>query len=109
MKKETKKRDDDSKLFAFLATFLSIVGFIIALITKKENKYVMYYAKQSVVIFIIFMIARVTDWIPFIGDVISVIVNIAGFIFWLISWIYALSGEMKQVPFVSQYSEKIKL
>ena len=109
MKKETKKRDEDSKLFAFLATFLSIVGFIIALIAKKNNKYVMHYAKQSLVIFIIFIISAAIKVIPFIGKVASVIVYVIAFIFWLFSWIYALSGKMKEIPFVSQYSEKINL
>ena len=109
MKKETKKREDDSKLYAFLATFLSIVGFIIALIAKKENKYVMYYARQSLIIFIIFVISAVIKIIPFIGEVASVIVYVIAFIFWLLSWIYALSGKMKEIPLVSQYSEKLKL
>ncbi|MBI3623556.1 DUF4870 domain-containing protein [Candidatus Pacearchaeota archaeon] len=103
------KKDDDSKLFAFLATFLSIIGFIIALLVKKDNKYVMFYAKQSLVIFIIFMIATITGWIPFTGGIIKVVVNIAGFIFWLMSWIYALSGKIKEIPLVSEYSKKLKL
>ena len=76
------KKEDDAKLFAFLATFLSIVGFVIALLVKKDNKYVMFYAKQSLIIFIVFMVAMVVGWIPFIGNIISVVVNIAGFIFW---------------------------
>ena len=78
------KKEDDAKLFAFLATFLSIVGFVIALLVKKDNKYVMFYAKQSLIIFIVFMVAMVVGWIPFIGNIISVVVNIAGFIFWII-------------------------
>ena len=32
--------------------FLSIIGFLIALITKKDDKYVMFYAKESLVLFI---------------------------------------------------------
>ncbi|MCX5704306.1 MAG: hypothetical protein NT066_07465, partial [Candidatus Omnitrophica bacterium] len=50
------RKDDDSKLFAWLATFFLIIGFIIALVTKKDNKYVMFYAKQSLVIFIAWII-----------------------------------------------------
>ena len=47
-KKQTKpvaNRSDDRKLFAFLAAFLSIVGFVIAVVTKKDDRYVMFYAK----------------------------------------------------------------
>ncbi|MBI2044818.1 DUF4870 domain-containing protein [Candidatus Pacearchaeota archaeon] len=109
MKKEMKNKNDDSKLFAFIAAFLSIIGFIIALLAKKDDKYVMHYAKQSLIIFIIFMIAMVTEWIPFIGKIISPIVNIAGLVFWAMSWIYALSGKMKEIPLISEYAEKMKI
>jgi uncharacterized membrane protein len=104
-----KKKEDDSKLFAFLATFLSILGFLIALIAKKDDKYVMFYAKQSAIIFIVFVIATAVDIIPVIGGIINVVVSIIGIILWVISWIYALSGKMKDVPFVGVYAKKLKI
>lgn len=103
------KKEDDSKLFAFLATFLSVIGFIIALLVKKDNKYVMFYAKQSLIIFIIFIISMVIKIIPFIGWLASIIVYIGAIILWVISWIYSLSGEFKKVPIVGDYAEKIKI
>jgi uncharacterized membrane protein len=103
------KTNDDPRLFAFLATFLSIVGFLIALIVKKNDKYVMHYAKQSAIIFIVFIIGMAVDWIPIIGDIISIVVNILGLLFWVISWVYALSGEFKDVPFVGEYSQNLKI
>ena len=39
IKKQNQKKDT---LFAFLATFLSIIGFLIAILTKKEDKYQLY-------------------------------------------------------------------
>lgn len=105
------KKDDD-KVFAFLATFLWIIGFIIALVVKKDNKYVMHYAKQSLVIFIasviVWIIALVLMWIPVIGWLISTILWILIIILWLISWIYALSGEMKEVPVIGRYARMFK-
>ena len=50
--KYKKSEQRDSKLFAFLAVLLSVVGFIIALIAKKDNKYVIFYAKQSLILFV---------------------------------------------------------
>jgi uncharacterized membrane protein len=118
-KKEVKEKNikanskaDDSKTYAFLATFLSIIGFVIALVTKKDDEYVMYYAKQSLVIFIIAVIAGIINsilmWIPFLGWFIIAIINIALFLLWLVSWIYALSGEKKTIPIVSDYAQKFK-
>jgi len=109
---ETEEKDD-SKLFAFLATFLSIIGFIIALIAKRDNKYVMFYAKQSLVIFIIAIIAGVIGkillFIPIIGWIINFALNVIMFILWLVSWIYAISGKEKDVAVVGSYARKIKL
>ena len=108
-----KKEQEDKKLFAFLATFLSIIGFVIALIANRKDKYVMYYARQSLVIFIIGVVAGILgnliDWIPIIGMIIKFALGVLVFIVWLLSWIYALSGEQKEIPIVSDWAEKIKL
>jgi uncharacterized membrane protein len=110
--KKTSKQDD-SKAYAFLATFLSIIGFIIALLTKKDDKYVMHYAKQSLVLFIAAIIVGIVSGIlshlPISGIVISWVLNALITILWIISWIYALSGEIKYVPVVGHFADKIKL
>ncbi|MFH1307426.1 MAG: hypothetical protein ABIH72_01075 [archaeon] len=118
-KNQATKKDDYTKLFAFLATFLSIIGFVIALLAKKDNQYIMYYAKQSLVVFIVAIIVSVADtiitgifnliWLHFIGQLIIEILGILVFILWIISWVYALSGEMKEVPIVGKYGNQIKL
>ncbi len=103
-----KQSKSDSKLFAFLATFFSIIGFIIALIAKKHDKYVMFYAKQSLVVFIVSVIASVLQWAlrySFIG----VLLNLAVLVLWIFSWAYALSGKEKEVPIVGRYARKIEL
>ena len=106
------KRKDDKLIYAFLATFLGIIGFILVLILRKKDKYVMHYAKQSLVIFLIGVIAGVLQmffsWIPIIGWIIKLALNLLILGLWIISWVYALSGEMKDIPFVADYSEKLK-
>ena len=108
-KKTQSKLKDDSKLFAFIAAFLSIVGFFIALLVKKDDKYVMHYAKQSLMVFIVFVVAWAVMIVPIIGWIVGPIVYLVGVILWLFSWIYALTGEMKIVPIVGEYSNKIDL
>jgi len=108
-----KKKRDDKKLLAFVTTFLSIIGFVIALITWKDNKYIMFYARQSLVVFIVAVIAGFVNeifvWLPFIGKIISFALGLVVFVLWLVSWIYALSGEMKEVPIIGVWGRKIKL
>jgi len=114
-KRKVKKinKKDDKVLFAFLATFLSIIGFVIALIARPKDKYVMYYAKQSLVIFIIGAIAGIIAnfliWIPIMGAIIKFALSLLIFIAWIFSWIYALSGKMKKIPIISIWTKKIKL
>lgn len=116
------KKDDDSKLFAFLAIFLSIIGFVIALVAKKDNKYVMHYAKQSLVLFIfgvavwlVFLIISVPLTLLTLGiglvilAPIGVILWLAVFVLWLIGIIYSLSGEMKYLPVIGKFADKFKL
>lgn len=108
-----KKKEDDSKLFAFLAVFLSIIGFVIALIAKKDNKYVMYYAKQSLVLFIVLIIVGIVNsvltWIPILGWFIMIVLNIIVLILWITQIIYSLSGEMKPTPLIGDYAKNINM
>lgn len=109
-KDNSSSKNDDRKLFAFLATFLSIIGFIIAIAIKKDDQYVMHYAKQSLVVFIVAVIGAVINsilmWIPFLGWAIAALINLFVLILWIFSWIYALSDEEKEVPIVGHFGEK---
>ena len=111
--KSNLSKDDDRKLFAFLATFLSIIGFVIALVARRDDKYVMYYAKQSLVIFIISavlgIIGKILGFLPIIGIIINVAIGIIVLMIWLLSWIYALSGEERTIPIVSEWAEKFDI
>jgi uncharacterized membrane protein len=114
-KKENKikLKDDNSKLFAWLATFLSIIGFIVAFIAKRNDKYVMYYASHSLVIFIIAVIAGLIQTIvgslPIIGWIIKTGLSVLILVIWLVSWIFALSGEKKEMPLITDWAMKFKL
>ena len=103
------KTQDEQKLFAFLATFLSIVGFIIAIIAKKNDKYVMYYAKQSLIVFIAFIVSEIVHIVPVVGKIASGILYVITIVLWIFSWVYALSGKTKETPIIGQYGETINL
>ncbi len=114
VKKQTKKDnsskvDSDSKLFAFLAAFLTIVGFVIALILKRDNKYVMFYAKQGLVLFIIQIVAWVVAMLPLIGWIASSLIWIIFIICWILAWVNALSGDMKDTWLIGEFAKKINL
>ncbi len=109
----SKKDVEDGKVFAFLATFLSIIGFIIVLLVKKDNKYAMFYAKQGLVLFIAAVVVGVAGWvlifIPVLGWLAMIVLQLLMTVLWFISWIYALSGEEKEIPLIGQYAKQIKI
>ena len=106
------KKEEDKKILAFLTTFLSIIGFILAIIFWKDNKYVMHYAKQSLVVFIVGAVlsaaASILEFIPIIGKLINFAAGIIILLAWIISWVYALSGEMKKVPVIGKWGRSFR-
>lgn len=102
-----------SKFFAFIASFFSILGFIFALLFVRKDKYVMFYAKQSLVLFIVGILVGIINsglaLIPVLGGIIRVALGIFVFILWLELWIYALSGKPKEIAIIGKYARKIDL
>jgi len=112
VKKEETSKQDDSKLFAFLAILLSVVGFIIALVAKRDNKYVMFYAKQSLILFIAGIVVKVLTIllaITIIGIIAIPVVWVIYAVIWVIALVYSISGEEKETPIVGKYARSIKL
>ena len=104
------KNHKDSNLFAWIATFLSIIGFVIAIVIKKEDKYVMYYAKHSLVIFIIGLVLGIISSILLIIPIIGRLIYAASTLFtvglWLLSWTYALTSKQKVIPVITDLANK---
>lgn len=106
---KTVTKGDDSKLFAFLGVFLTIIGFIVVYATKKDDQYAMHYAKQGLVLGIAWIIAVIIGMVPFIGWILAPIILIIMLVLWVLGMIYSLSGEMKTIPIVGKYAERFNL
>lgn len=107
--KHDKSANDDRILFAFLATFLGLLGFLIAILMKRDDKYVMFYAKQSLVISVIgvvlSMLTSAMMFIPFLRYLVYVISSGILLVFWIFSWVNALSGIEKETPIIGNYAK----
>ena len=106
-------KTDDSKLFAFLGILLTLIGFIIVLATKKDDKYAMYYGKQGLILFIVGVIAGIVmlivSWIPVFGLIIYWLLWLCLVLIWVVGMIYALSGEEKELPLIGKYADMVKI
>lgn len=118
--KQQNKEESEKKLFAFLAVFFSILGFIAALIyrsyakdAKKDYTYVMFYAKQSLVLFIAWIIvalaALILKPVPVVGNIITGLAWAFVIILWIFAWINALSGKRKTTPIIGHMAKEIRL
>jgi uncharacterized membrane protein len=89
----------DSKTKAVIS-HLFVIGWIIAVILNMNRKeeYSSYYIKQNLGIIILGVALRVLTVIPVLGTVLWVIGGLLLFIFWLMSLIWSIQGEMKPIP-----------
>lgn len=100
---------EEGKAFAFLGVFLGLLGFLIVLLAKKENKYAMYYAKQGLVLTIAYVAVWIIMLIPVLGWIIGILASILLFVLWIIGWVNALSGVEKPIPIIGQFAEQFKI
>jgi uncharacterized membrane protein len=102
---------DEGRLFAFLAYLLSIIGFLIVLLAKKDNKFAMFHAKQSLVLFFGWVISGVV-WVlplPLVGPLIAGVLYALVMILSIVGIIYALTGQETKLPVVGQIAEKFNI
>ena len=107
--KKEAKIENNSKLFAFISVLLTIVGFLIALIFRRDDDYIMFYAKQSLGIFILQAIAKIASLVPFTGDLVAVPLWILFFVLCVIALINSLSGQKKLTPLIGKWSNAIRI
>ncbi len=101
----------ESKVFAFLAYLLGIIGFVIILLVRKNDKFAMYHAKQSLVLNILAVIIYIAGvFIPIIGwfFILPLGYLLIG-ILWIVGVIRVITGTEKPLPVIGKYGEKLKL
>ena len=100
---------EEGRAWAFIGVFLGLIGFVLILLAKRENKYAMYYGKQGLVLTIAGIIISFVSAIPFIGWVIGFIGWIILLILWIMGLVYSISGEEKEIPIIGEFANKIKI
>ena len=105
--KNNLSKEDEKKIRAFIASFFTIIGFIVALILWKHDDYTMYYAKHGLILFIGQIILMIMNM--FTMRWFMMILWIVWIIAWVTTWIYALSGNKKRIFVITDLAEKIKL
>ncbi|MBW2978324.1 hypothetical protein KY331_05755 [Candidatus Woesearchaeota archaeon] len=91
---------DQSKLVAILS-YITLIGWIIALILNMSKKTELgsFHIRQALLLIIANIVLW---WIPVIGWILQIVV----LIFWIMGLVYAIQGQMKEVPVIGSYAQK---
>jgi len=91
----------DAKTKAIISHFFGI-GWLIALIMNMNNKEELasYFIRQNLGLIIIAIVLRIVGYIPLLGTAVLIAGSILVFVFWLMSLIWSIQGEMKPVPWI---------
>ena len=91
----------DAKTKAIISHLFGI-GWLIALIINMNNKEELasYFIRQNLGLIIIAIALRIVGYIPVLGTAVWIAGGILVFVFWLMSLIWSIQGEMKPVPWI---------
>ena len=94
----------DAKVKAIVA-HLWWIGWVIALVVNMNQKeeFASFYIRQLLGIWIAGIAVSVVGIVPVIGWFVAIVGGIILFVFWLMSLIWSISGEMKTVPWIGEY------
>jgi len=101
----------ESTLWAFLAYFLSIIGVALVFALCRRDKFAMFHAKQSLVLFFAAILVSVASAVvPIVGWlVIAPVGNVFILILWVIGIVHSFKGEKTALPIIGKYAKHIKL
>ena len=95
---------EDGKAMAGISYF-GILGFLIAMLTSRENRFTMYHAQQSLIPTIL-GIVRFIPGTPFFVDSFA---GVAAFVFFVIGLINGFSGKVQPLPLFGEIAYKFGL
>lgn len=83
-----------------IVSHIFLIGWIIALVINMNQKeeFASFYIRQVLGLMAAGFVLSFINVIPILGQAIWIIGSIILFIFWLMSLIWSISGEMKTVP-----------
>ena len=98
-------KKEDVKVLSWVSTFFTLIGFILAVTMWKDNKRVMHYGKEGLILFIGFIIASFLQFIPVVGWIIYAFVVVL----WFISWINAISDGDPSTFIIGDLARSMKI
>lgn len=100
MAEESKKTNTGMAIVAYFIFFLPL------LTDDKNDPFVKYHVKQSLVLVICYVLISVLFMVPLVGWFAAPILYVVVFVFWIMGILNAAAGKQVPVPVVGHYGEK---
>lgn len=86
-------------------TFIPAIIFLV-LEPYNKNSLIRFNAFQSIFLSVASIAINIFHFVPFIGWIISLVLSLAVFVFWIIAIINAFQGKKYLVPLIGNYAEQ---
>lgn len=95
---------EEEKLWGFIAWLIPLIGGIIGLVIKQGSNYVRHWSYLSIGFFIVLVIGQVINivfsFIPFIGRLLVVLVDLGLLVIWIIGILRSLEKNLWKPPII---------
>ena len=89
-----------------LAYSLGFISGMFFLLTEKENRFIRFHAIQSTLTFVIlWIVSQAVSYIPFVGGQLTLIVQLATVVIWVVCIYKAYKKEYFKLPFIGDVAE----
>jgi len=96
-----------NRIFAAVSYLWILV--LIPILYKRDNEFIMFHARQGLVVLIASFFSSLISWIPSLGYYLSMIAGLGLAVLALLGIINALDGKQWEMPILGKYAKKIKI
>ncbi|WP_253254742.1 DUF4870 domain-containing protein [Methanofervidicoccus sp. A16] len=98
----------EENIEGLLCYLVGVITGIIFLVLEKESDFVKFHAMQSLVTFLsLTIIGMIVAFIPYIGGLISLLINLVSLAFWILGMYKAYQGERYKFPIFGDIAEDL--
>ncbi|MDD4332508.1 MAG: hypothetical protein PHT51_00120 [Patescibacteria group bacterium] len=104
-KPKTSRENDVENNKGVVAFSYIWILFLIPLLTKKKSEFAQFHAKQGLVLFALEVLGMLFMWVPLLGQLFMLallVISVMGIV-------KTLNGEWWEIPYIYEWSRKIKL
>jgi uncharacterized membrane protein len=81
---------------------------LIFLLTEKEDKFVRFHAAQSLVFFGLITIITIITMVPFLGQLLGLIIWPLSLVLWIVLMLKAYKNEKFELPVISDWAKQLE-